>query len=423
MGLKVRHNGIITDLSGNEYDPSGLGTKRLKIRAGGSVKEFGLTTDPNALSYCGLNVKVAGSKYYIGRKSTSLETSTYTETNQSTRQGNATRSSSYEANTNSTGLEYAGTEYRTGYRYSYTYTGYTRATQYSFSYTGDNIVSNTIKNYYTQSWLVNWYNGSSWTRTHTERWWTRNRASTNGVTSGGWVTADGSWGPAVALTSNFTLSTTYVNNQRSTGATQSEKGSFNGNYTSAAWAYVSSTRSSRAYIITSYTSSWGSALYMQPTQVEVIEGGAPADYGTQGVALTTTLEAPAYCTQIGVNIFTYKRMQTLGTTSKIGNTTQTWYFGEVVNSRGGRYTYKTYSSETTSVYATNDGYLSNSSASFTAYESMSSSSYRYVGTNYNTTTSHYTVSSSRQSGYTYESQYTITNTKTSSSTLITHNFV
>jgi len=435
MGLKVRHNGIITDLSGNEYDPSGLGTKRLKIRAGGSVKEFGLTTDPNALSYCGLNVKVGGSKYYIGRKSTSLETSTYTETNQSTRQGNATRSSSYQVNTNSTGLEYAGTETRVGYNYSYTYSGSSYGSRYSLFPDGY-VIASTYLTGDNGVHTAQYYSGSSWTRTYSDKWWERDYASTNGVKTGGWVTNQGAWGAGVSKTSDFSYMTTLVSNSRKSGANQSETGSFVGNRTSIYWRYVSSWKTSRAYEITKtcstsysgygpaydYYSLIGTQKISQANDITHTAGTFNNDdfykfikpqlvYSSNGVEFVRNNEIAFHDHSVDRGVSTIAKGA-----STINATKYEAY-------PGGFYNYIATISDMAWIYGTHTRYVSNNSSIFTKTISSDYDTYRYTVTNYNTTTSHYTVSSSRQSDYTYESQYTATDTKTSSNTLITHNFV
>ena len=435
MGLKVRHNGVITDLSGNEYDPSGLGTKRLKIRAGGSVKEFGLTTDPHASSYCGLNVKVGGSKYYIGRKSTSLETSTYTETNQSTRHGNATRSSSYEVNTNSTGLEYAGTESRVGYNYSYTYSGSSKGTIYTLFMSGSNTGSTYLSgNVGTHT--VQYYSGSSWTRTYSDRWWERDYASTNGVKTGGWVTQQGAWGAGVSRTSDFSYMTTLVSNSRKSGANQSEAGSFVGNRTSIYWRYVSSWKTSRAYEITKTCSTSYSGFgpeydyYSLISSKTVIQANDvthtspifdPNDFDQFIKSQLWYSNIGVWCN--GANRIAFDSMVIDRGVSTIAKGASTINATKYEEYPFGSYIYNHTQSGDGWIYGTHTRYVSNNSSIFTKTISSDYDTYRYTVTNYNTTTSHYTVSSSRQSDYTYESQYTATDTKTSSNTLITHNFV
>lgn len=435
MGLKVRHNGIITDLSGNEYDPSGLGTKRLKIRAGGSVKEFGLTTDPNASSYCGLNVKVGGSKYYIGRKSTSLETSTYTETNQSTRQGNATRSSSYVVNTNSTGLEYAGTESRVGYNYSYTYSGSYYGTIY-FLYPVGHVVASTYLSGNVGTHTVQYYSGSSWTRTYSDRWWERDYASTNGVKTGGWVTQQGAWGAGVSRTSDFSYMTTLVSNSRKSGANQSEAGSFVGNRTSIYWRYVSSWKTSRAYEITktcstSYSGHGPEYDYYSLVKTQTFRHANDVTHTARtfnAVDYYQFIEPQLIYSSNGVNFYGNNQVdfhniivdRGVQTIAKGASTINATRYEEYPP---GVYTYSGDQEGSGWIYGTHTRYVSNNSSIFTKTISSDYDTYRYTVTNYNTTTSHYTVSSSRQSNYTYESQYTATDTKTSSNTLITHNFV
>ena len=130
MGLKIRHNGVISDLSGSDYEPGGLGTKRLKIRTGAGVKEYGLTTDPNATSYCGLNFKINGQKYCIGRRFSTSGSTQSTSQGSSTRQGNA----SVQANSTSQAWATRSSRYNTySYAYTYTYVGYTTMSSISNS--------------------------------------------------------------------------------------------------------------------------------------------------------------------------------------------------------------------------------------------------------------------------------------------------
>lgn len=423
MGLKVRHNGIITDLSGSEYDPGDLGTKRLKIRHSGGITSYGLATDPTATSYCGLKFVISGVTHYIGRKTSASQSQSYTTQGSSTREGHATRSSTYYTQSEVTGTETYQSRTTNTY-YDYTYTGYRQSTRYTFSYTGGGDRQASFY-YESHEFTSSHFYGSSWTRTYSDRWWTRNRASTNGVTSGGWVTNQGAWGAGVYIISDNTLYTTYVDVNRASGPVQTEAGSFSGNYTSANWRYVSSYRTSRAFDVQNRTTE---TIYraVSPPKFLFVNTFAYYNSGTQMVSTATRLTYVPGGEEIGVNVFRFNGTYAAGVERLTKVSNGVTYIGTMATLQtylGCVWTYGTYQSGTYGEYTSSTRYVNNSTATITHEQSSYSYTQSYYRTLTSTTTVQSQVETTRQSDYTYQSEYTYQQTTSSSASTSSHNFV
>lgn len=424
MGLKVRHNGIITDLSGSEYDPGNLGTKRLKIRHSGGIMSYGLATDPTATSYCGLKFVISGVTHYIGRKTSASGSQSYTTQGSSTREGHATRSSTYYTQSDVTGTETYQSRTTNTY-YDYTYTGYTQNTRYTFSYTGGGERRGSFySTAYTSTSTL--YAGLSRVRTYSDRWWERDYSSTNGVKTGGWVTNEGAWGAGVAVTSANYYNTILIDNRRTSGANQTEAGSFVGNRTSIYWRYVSSYRTSRSYEITAvdtqYYASVGPLGYLQLFTWN--------SYGT-GTHITSTgtlIPSIAGAIAQGNNVFVfteaYNATEGDRATSVVNNgLTYSGYLTKLRSYVNNYYTYNTYMSGTFGEYASSTRYVNNATATITHEQSSYSYTQSYYQTRTRTTTAQSQVETTRQSDYTYRSDYTYQQTTSSSASTSSHNFV
>lgn len=127
MGLKVRYNGGVLDLSDAKYNPNGYGTKRLKIRTGpgsNDVKEYGLATSASYASDKWLKFNVNGQQHYIATSKSS------------TRQSNNTSYSSYYTYTYTQSYPRSSVLTRQGTQTTYTYTEPARYTYRATYYTG-----------------------------------------------------------------------------------------------------------------------------------------------------------------------------------------------------------------------------------------------------------------------------------------------
>lgn len=238
MGLKVLHNGTITEYGVN--NPGNLGTARLNIRANGSVHKFGLTSDVTASQYCKL-------AFRLNNKTVRLGTS-----------GQASRQSDYVSSD-----------------YYYTYSTY--QTQTSSEYrttvqTRDQVGST----YYT-------YQAISTRSCSNNAWQYQGATSTNGVWSGAYNNA---WSPWVAVGGTYTYPSSQApivyDEQHSVGAWSTQNGRFNGGVTSARWRY-------------SYTSSYQTSR--KGGQVVTTTWGATyAKNATLTSHYNTTLTSPQYQT-------------------------------------------------------------------------------------------------------------------------------
>lgn len=424
MGLKVRHNGIITDLSGSEYDPGNLGTKRLKIRHSGGITSYGLATDPTATSYCGLKFVISGVTHYIGRKTSASGSQSYTTQGSSTREGHATRSSTYYTQSDVTGTETYQSRTTNTY-YNYTYTGYTQNTRYTFSYTGGGVRAASYL-YESYGFPETYYYGSSWTRTYSDRWWQRDYSSTNGVKTGGWTTNQGAWGAGVYITSANSLSTTYINARSQAGANQVETGSFVNNRTSIYWHWISSYRTSSAFEVANRTTE---TIYnaVSPARSLYVHTFLYYDTGTQMTSTATVLDSVPGGEPLGNNVFRFNYYTYRANVTPFSVSSQELtYYGTLNTLQSyidNLYTYNTYQSGTFGEYASSTRYVNNSTATITHEQSSYSYTQSYYRTETRTTTVQSQVETTRQSNYTYQSDYTYQQTTSSSASTSSHNFV
>ncbi len=375
MGLRIRHNGIITDISGAEYDPGTLGTMRMKIRTGSGVKEYGLTTDPTATRYCGLNFRINGNKYHVGRKETHQYTQALTSQGYSTRQGEASRVSDY---TVSEPL------------YTYTYEAQTYAkvtpskTVYQLSYVTANHATASRIAYLSTSSSSHYY-GTVKTQSGTWRGWNYVWSSTNGVISS--RTYD-QWAPSYnqALTSSAANTSSYYKDRQTTGPFVTFVGKFkrgtgttsiNSSFTwsnihSATWYTItakSTVNATSPCRVTLGTTEWG-----ETSGVESVTSSLPSA-ASQSRKVASQIGQSAYTS--GQYIWSYEGSR-------------------IYETRGYGSTGSYYSSSYMKTTLTSDSWIS-------------SSSYSY----WTTRKSYYTY----QSDYTYSDSYTVTREST------THNFV
>lgn len=156
MGLKILHNGQITDFSDNKYNPNGFGALRLNVRTGdGStgVKKYGLATSAAHTSDKRMRFNVGGSTYYIGTSSASSRQSNYTSySTYNTYTYTSTYPQSYAISrtgtrTTATRTQPAQYTYRASY-YTGVQSGYTVSTT-SYYYTEAMYLSSTRSSGYT----------------------------------------------------------------------------------------------------------------------------------------------------------------------------------------------------------------------------------------------------------------------------------
>lgn len=380
MGLRVRHNGVITDISGSDYEPGNLGVKRLKIRTGTGIKEYGLTTDPNATSYCGLNFRISGQRYYIGKRLTS------TVTGNATRQGNATRSASSTRSS----------QYSTGsYQYTYTYTSSRTqssvssiTTEYIYEERGTQTrgqVSVTITR--TSQRSTYGWSGQSWVRGSGQQFWSREYASTNNIQTGGNSVYETAWYSVTNTSPAYTLALS-TRMYSTTGAWQTETGSFTGGRTSARWRYVTrhTYSTSREYTSALTTAAYGTlnsywGVYTYPLNITWHETKTRYVRPSGSSALNSQTHVPSATT---VNI---------SNSSGINPSVATHVYSIYYTFLG----YPTRNvTRTLTQTLTSDQYVSRSWVSYT---------------------------SSRQEDYTYASNYTYQSNYSTSSSRTTHNFV
>lgn len=159
MGLKILHDGVITEYAGSKYDPNGYGRMRLKIRTGtgaNDVVQYGLGTSVAHSSDARFRANVNGQTYYIGTSSSSSTSSeyvssstyyTYTYTSEYPRSSQLTREGTLTTATRTQPARYTyGASYYTGVN-----SGYTVRTSSHYQ-TRRAHLSTTVSSQYTAHW-------------------------------------------------------------------------------------------------------------------------------------------------------------------------------------------------------------------------------------------------------------------------------